>query len=177
MRFLTTFSSGTARNIQLGPAPGGACNTTSPSSSMSCRQPNTVDHQAPSEVASCASIQISSNVSAISRLPLAPVLARSSLRSSLAFVFGALRQLLLEDFAHRVARQAVHQPHLPGSLVHRKLLGDEFDQRVRIDVADDEGHDALSQVIVGEADDRHLVDAGVALQRRFDLAGTDPEAA
>ena len=46
-------------------------------------------------------------------LPLAPVLARSSLRSSLAFVFGALCQLLFEHLAHRVARQAVHHAAPP----------------------------------------------------------------
>src|SRR5215207_430729 len=54
------------------------------------------------------------------RLPLAPVLARSSLRSSLAFVFGPFRQLLLQHLAHRVARQVLHQSHLSRPLVHRK---------------------------------------------------------
>src|SRR4029077_1350685 len=169
MRFLTTLSSGTSINNQSGPAPGGVSSTTSPSLPTWCRQPSTFDHQAPSAWASWASMQISSNLRLISRLPLAPVLARSSLRSSLAFVFGPFRQLLLQHLAHRVARQTVHQSHLPRPLMRRKLLRNKVDQFLRVGVTDDERDDALTEIVVRRTDHRGLGDAGVAEQYGFDL--------
>src|ERR671927_128869 len=136
-------------NSQLGPAPGGASSTTSPSLSRWYPQPSTFDHQAPRALASWASMQISSNVRLISRLPLAPVLVPCAVRawaqrSSLAFVFGPFRQLLLQHLAHRVARQVLHQSYLAWPLVHRKLLGNKIYQYLRVCVSDDEGDDALT---------------------------------
>src|SRR5690349_18105677 len=125
-------------------------------------------------------MQISSNVKLIARLPLVPCPAGVGppvlARSSFAFVFGPLRQLLLQHLAHRVTRQTVHHPYLSRSLVHRKLLRDILYQRLRLGIADDERDDALTEVVVGRTDDRGLSDAGMAQQHSLDLSCADAEA-
>ncbi len=69
--------------------PAGGCKRTSPSSSTSCGQPSTSAHHYPSAVASWASMQISSNLSAhsansfLSTLPIALRGKLSTIRTSL----------------------------------------------------------------------------------------------
>src|SRR5690606_39768548 len=84
----------------------------------------------------------------------------------------------LDDLAHRVARQRVHQVHHAGALVHRQAAGDEVDELLLLHpVRDHEGRDLLAEVVVGRADDRGLPHGGVREQRVLDLASADAVAA
>ena len=66
---------------------------------------------------------------------------------------------------------------LAGPLVHRKLLRHIVDEVFRGGIADDEGHNPLTQIRIRQADDGDLVDPRVPQQCRLDLAGADPVAA
>ena len=64
-----------------------------------------------------------------------------------------------------------------GRLCTESCSSDVVDQHLRIGVADDEGDDALAQVVVGHPDHRDLRDARVAEQHGLDLARADAVAA
>ena len=60
------------------------------------------------------------------------------------------QKLLLEHFAHRVARQLTDDPDFTRPLVYRKLLSHIVDQLLWLGIPDDERDDALAQVLVGQ---------------------------
>src|ERR1700733_1370788 len=100
--------------------------------------------------------------------------ARSA-RDDLAFSSAFSHQLLLEDLAHCVARQRIHDAHLTRAFVHRKLLSNMVDQCTGVEFGgtDDECDDTLAQVLVGQPDDGRLLYARMPEQRRFDLSCAD----
>ena len=67
--------------------------------------------------------------------------------------------------------------NVPGPFVRAQVFGDEAHERVRIlhlaGTKDDEGRDALPEIIVWDPHDRDLSDRRVLEQRSFDLSRTD----
>ena len=85
----------------------------------------------------------------------------------------------LADLAGLVPQGLVDQVVGPGRLVRNQLVGEMTAQALLVDtgVDLDDGVDPLAEVLVGQADDDRRADAGVALERRFDLSRVDVLAA
>src|SRR5271166_4087580 len=90
----------------------------------------------------------------------------------------------LENLARWVAWNCLGEDHLFGQLVARQSCATELDDLLLADLAlvgDDDSAGDLAPLLVGQADDRHLADAGDADHDALDLgrvdvltAGNDP---
>src|SRR6516225_4025880 len=85
-----------------------------------------------------------------------------------------------ENLARRIARNRLGEDHLFGQLVARQPGATELDDLLLVDLAlvgDDDGARDLAPLLVGQADDRHLADAGDADHDALDLRRIDVLAA
>src|SRR5947209_2367897 len=86
-------------------------------------------------------------------------------------------QLALEDLARRVARELIHENDVAGHLVARQVGAHMVLQLGCADLAPrvkaDEGTQPLAELLVTDADDRHLTDPREPGEQILDLAGED----
>ncbi len=122
---------------------------------------------------------MASNIAALSSTSTAASAGVARLATATAPSPDAGAQLTLEDLARGVAGEAIDELDVLGDLEGRELPAQVVGQLSlgHVGFAHDERGDGLDPLLVRDADDGHLGDGGVGVERVLDLTGGDEDAA